>query len=153
MVAASLAFSAALVAYGASPQFWLAGVSLVLVGLTYGYAFTSFAGIAQQSAPDHMRGRVLAVNSFVLGILFPVGTLVQGAIADVTSLRAITAGSGVVLAVTLLALHFVDRSRNRSRDRSRDRSRHPDVNPEVTVDGSQLLPHTTTTTRSPRSGT
>ena len=149
MVVASLAFSVALVAYGASPQFWLAAVSLVFVGLTYGYAFTSFAGIAQQSAPDHMRGRVLAVNSFVLGILVPVGTLVQGAIADVTSLRAITAGSGVVLAMALVTLYLVDRSR------------HPEGQAagqavgqaEVTVDGSQLLPHTTTTTRSPRSGT
>ena len=46
---------------------------LTAIGLCYGYAFTSFASIAQQAAPDEMRGRVLAVNFMVLGILFPVG--------------------------------------------------------------------------------
>ena len=67
------------------------------MGLSYGYAFTSFAGIAQQAAPDALRGRVLAVNSFVLGVLYPVGALLQGALADSIGLRWVTAGSGVVL--------------------------------------------------------
>ena len=90
--------------YGSAPVFAVAAVGLVLVGLTYGFAFTSFAGIAQQVAPDEMRGRVLAVNSFVLGTMYPLGLLVQGVIADATSLRLVTAGSGVVLAVLLIVL-------------------------------------------------
>jgi acyl-coenzyme A thioesterase PaaI-like protein len=50
-----------------------------------------------------MRGRVLAVNSFVLGLLYPIGTLVQGALADVTGLRWVTAASGLtLLAVTIV---------------------------------------------------
>ncbi len=101
MSGASAALCVALIGYGLAPVFWTAALLLVVVGLAYGYAFTSFAGIAQTEAPDAMRGRVLAVNTFVLGIMFPVGTLVQGAIADVTSLRAVTAGSGVVLAAVL----------------------------------------------------
>ena len=44
-----------------------------------------------------MRGRVLAVNFLVLGIMFPVGTLIQGQIADAIGLRWTTAGSGIVL--------------------------------------------------------
>jgi MFS family permease len=104
MSAASGSLCVALVAYGLSPAFWTAAIALVAVGLTYGYAFTSFAGIAQHEAPDAMRGRVLAVNSFVLGILFPVGTLVQGAVADATSLRTVTAGSGFVLAGVLVVV-------------------------------------------------
>jgi predicted MFS family arabinose efflux permease len=51
-----------------------------------------------------MRGRVLAVNFLVLGFLFPIGTLIQGQIADAVGLRWTTAGSGVVLAFGLLAL-------------------------------------------------
>lgn len=104
LAASSFALCASLVLYGGAPVFALAAVGLVLVGLTYGYAFTSFAGIAQQVAPDEMRGRVLAVNSFVLGTMYPLGLLLQGAIADATSLRAVTVGSGVVLALVLLAL-------------------------------------------------
>jgi len=101
MLAASFAMCVALVLYGAAPVIWLAAPCLTLLGLSYGFAFTSFAGIAQQQAPDEMRGRVLAVNTFVLGVLFPLGTLVQGAIADATSLRATTVASGVALAVAL----------------------------------------------------
>jgi MFS family permease len=120
LVGAAVAFSASLVLYGSAPVLWLAAPALTLVGLSYGFAFTSMAGIAQQNAPDAMRGRVLAVNSFVLGIMYPAGTLVQGAIADVTSLRTVTVGSGVVLAVTLGALHALDRRRPPVADR------HPD---------------------------
>jgi MFS family permease len=118
MVTASLALSAALVLYGASPTLLVASVGLMFVGLAYGYAFTSFAGIAQHAAPDEMRGRVLAVNSFVLGILYPVGTLVQGALADLTSLRTVTIGSGILLSLGLLTLFALDRRRSDRRDRS-----------------------------------
>jgi len=94
----------ALVAYAVSPHLWVAATTLTLVGLCYGYAFTSFASVAQQAAPDDMRGRVLAVIFLVLGIMFPVGTLIQGQIADAVGLRWTTAGSGLVLAFGLLAL-------------------------------------------------
>jgi predicted MFS family arabinose efflux permease len=120
LVGAAVAFAASLVLYGSAPVLWLAAPALTLVGLTYGFAFTSMAGIAQHNAPDAMRGRVLAVNSFVLGIMYPAGTLVQGAIADVTSLRTVTVGSGVVLAVTLGALRVLDRRRAPVADRTVD---------------------------------
>jgi MFS family permease len=94
----------ALVGYGFAPRLWLAAPMLTVVGLCYGYAFTSFASIAQQAAPDDMRGRVLAVNFFILGVFFPVSTLIQGKIADAVGLRWTTAGSGVVLAAGLLVL-------------------------------------------------
>jgi MFS family permease len=94
----------ALVAYGIAPRLWLAAPALTLVGLCYGYAFTCFSSVAQQSAPDEMRGRVLAVNFAVLGIMFPIGTLIQGWIADGVGLRWTTAGSGLVLAAGLAVL-------------------------------------------------
>jgi predicted MFS family arabinose efflux permease len=94
----------ALIGYASAPWLWLAAVMLAFVGLFYGYAFTSFASITQQSAPDEMRGRVLAVNFMVLGMLFPIGTLIQGQIADAIGLRWTTAGSGVVLGAGLLVL-------------------------------------------------
>jgi len=96
--------SPALIAYAVAPRLWLAAAMLMVIGLSYGYAFTSFASITQQSAPDEMRGRVLAVNFMVLGVLFPIGALVQGQIADAVGLRWTTAGSGLVLAAGLAAL-------------------------------------------------
>ena len=103
LTGAVLLLGPALVLYAMAPQLWVAAIGLGIVGLVYGYAFTSFAGVAQQSAPDAMRGRVLAVNSFVLGLLYPIGTLVQGALADVAGLRWVTAASGLtLLAVTIV---------------------------------------------------
>ena len=78
MFAAVTALCPALVAYAVAPRVWLSAVTLMLIGLCYGYAFTSFASTTQQAAPDAMRGRVLAVNFMVLGLMFPVGSLIQG---------------------------------------------------------------------------
>ena len=104
LTGAVLLMGPALVLYAVAPKLWMAAIGLAFVGLLYGYCFTSFAGVAQQSAPDEMRGRVLAVNSFVLGLLFPVGTLIQGALADVAGLRWVTAASGVTLLAVAIVL-------------------------------------------------
>jgi MFS family permease len=104
LTGAVLLMGPALVLYAVAPKLWMAAIALAVVGLLYGYCFTSFAGIAQQSAPDEMRGRVLAVNSFVLGLLFPVGTLIQGALADTAGLRWVTATSGVTLLAVAIVL-------------------------------------------------
>jgi MFS family permease len=106
MLAAVTALGPALAFYGLAPTLWLSAIAIVLLGLMYGYSFTSFMGVAQESAPDEMRGRVLAVNSFVLGILFPIGSLLQGELADRVGLRWITVGSGVVLLVLLGVTRF-----------------------------------------------
>lgn len=113
LTGAVLLLGPALVFYGTAPHLWVAAIGLAFVGLLYGYSFTSFAGVAQQSAPDEMRGRVLAVNSFVLGLLYPIGTLVQGALADAAGLRWVTAMSGVTLLVvaTVLTIPHVRRMR------------------------------------------
>jgi MFS family permease len=101
MVGAIVALSPALVLYAIAPQLWLSGLALIAVGWAYGYAFTTFAGTAQEASPDDMRGRVLAVNFIVLGVMFPVGSLIQGRIADSVGLRWTTAGSGMLLALAL----------------------------------------------------
>jgi MFS family permease len=104
LTGAVLLMGPALVLYAIAPKLWMAAIGLAFVGLLYGYCFTSFAGVAQQSAPDEMRGRVLAVNSFVLGLLFPVGTLIQGALADAAGLRWVTAASGLTLLAVAIVL-------------------------------------------------
>jgi MFS family permease len=101
LVIATYGSAVALVGYGLAPRLAWSALGLLALGVTYGFCFTSYSSIAQQHAPDEMRGRVLAVNSFVLGIGFPVGTLVQGALADIVGLRTVTVASGVLLALVL----------------------------------------------------
>jgi len=110
MMAAVTALCPALVLYAVAPKLWVSAIALSIVGIIYGYSFTSFMGVAQQSAPDALRGRVLAVNSFVLGIMFPVGTLVQGELADRAGLRWVTAGSGVLLLMVVGIIRLQRRS-------------------------------------------
>lgn len=111
LAGAVAALCVSLVAYAAAPNLATMAAALLVVGVTYGLAFVSFSSIAQSCAPDEMRGRVLAVNSFVLGIGYPVGTLVQGVIADAVGLRWVTGGSAVVLAVVAApALRSLHRS-------------------------------------------
>ncbi len=109
MVSSLLLMCPLLVAYGVAPHLVLSAVALASVGWAYGYTFTSFAGTAQQQAPDDMRGRVLAVNAFVLGIMYPVGSLVQGRVADWVGLRWVTAGSGVLLGLVVALMTLTRR--------------------------------------------
>jgi len=113
MVGSLVALCPLLVIYGGVPVVALSAVALALVGLVYGYAFTSFAGTAQEHAPDEMRGRVLAVNAFVLGFLYLVGSLAQGRLADAVGLRWVTAGSGVLLGASVGGVFVVRALRRR----------------------------------------
>jgi MFS family permease len=102
VMAGSIAvLAAALVLYGAAPTLWVAAIGVAGCGFGYGTSFTTFAGLSQQAASDDMRGRVLAVNTFILGALYPVGALVQGWLSDRIGLKWVTAGSGVLLGAGL----------------------------------------------------
>jgi len=101
MVSGGAIFGVALVVYGGAPTLWVAALGLGFAGFGYGSAFTSFGGVAQEAAPDEMRGRVLAVNSFVIGTCYPLSTVIQGLLADRIGLRPVTVASGVLLLVAL----------------------------------------------------
>jgi predicted MFS family arabinose efflux permease len=62
--------------------------------------------ITQLRAPAVLRGRVMATGMLTLGTLYPLGSVVQGAVADHIGLRATTAAAAVVLAVLLIALRL-----------------------------------------------
>jgi MFS family permease len=104
MVWSAFAFGAVIVGYGAAPSLWLAAVGLLAIGVTYGWAFLAFSATAQQSAAPEMRGRALAVNSFVLGVGYPLSALLQGRIADSVGLRAVTIVSGAALCLVMVVL-------------------------------------------------
>lgn len=95
-------FAAALVFYGAAPALWVAAIGLTGCGFGYGSSFTTFAGVSQEAATEDMRGRALAVNTFILGALYPIGALFQGWLSDAVGLRWVTGGSGVLLFAALL---------------------------------------------------
>jgi MFS family permease len=97
LLASLVAVCVFLVAYGLAPDLWLGAAALVLVGAAYIGVLAGCNTIVQLYAPAELRGRMLGIYMMALGILYPVGALAQGAIADVTGIRAVTAGGAVVL--------------------------------------------------------
>jgi predicted MFS family arabinose efflux permease len=93
----------ALIAYASAPNLAVSAVTLLVVGALYLGALSSFTTIAQLRAPPKLRGRILAVYTVILGSLYPLGSVVQGKVADHIGLRATTAGSAVLILLTLLA--------------------------------------------------
>jgi predicted MFS family arabinose efflux permease len=97
----------ALVVYAVMPNIVLASIAIFAVGFLYLGALSSFTSIAQLRAPAAVRGRVMSLLMVLLGSLYPVGALTQGAIADVIGLRATTAGAAVIMFMILVVAKFV----------------------------------------------
>jgi MFS family permease len=92
----------ALVAYAVMPNLALSAVAIFAVGFLYLGALSSFTSIAQLRAPAAVRGRVMSLLMVLLGSLYPIGALAQGAIADAIGLRATTAGAAVIMLAILV---------------------------------------------------
>jgi MFS family permease len=97
----------ALVLYGLSPNLWWMVPALGLVGAAYMGCMSTFSTIGQTRAPEGSRGRVMAINNATLGVLYPIGAVLQGALGDRVGLRWVTVGSGVVMIVVMLAVRVL----------------------------------------------
>jgi MFS family permease len=93
----------ALVAYALAPTLALGAGAIFVVGAVYLGCLSSFTTIAQLRAPAELRGRVLSALMVLLGLLYPIGSVVQGAIADQVGLRVTTAAAAVLLAGSFVA--------------------------------------------------
>src|SRR5262249_20003331 len=92
----------ALTLYAFAPTLALSVLSLFFAGAFYRGALSTFTTVAQLRAPANIRGRVLAVNTVILGALYPLGAVVQGKIADSIGLRETTFGAAALMAVWLV---------------------------------------------------
>jgi predicted MFS family arabinose efflux permease len=82
-------------------------VAIFAVGALYLGSLSSFTTVAQLRAPAELRGRVVSVLMMLIGALYPVGSIVQGAIADQIGLRATTTAAAVLLGVLLLGARLL----------------------------------------------
>ena len=94
-----------LVLYGFAPSLWTAAAAFVAVGAGYIAVLSGLNTVVQLRAPVEARGRVLSIYMMGLGIVYPIGAVVQGAVADRFGVRAVTIGGALVLlaAMALLA--------------------------------------------------
>jgi MFS family permease len=101
---ALFALPVALVLYGAAPSFAFAVAAIVVVGACYIGVLSGLNTVVQVHAPPEARGRILGLYMLALGTIYPIGALAEGQLADLQGIRAVTAGSGVVLLVTLIVV-------------------------------------------------
>lgn len=99
-----------LVAYGLAGGLWFDAVAIALVGAAYIGVLSGLNTVVQLRAPAAARGRVLGIYMMSLGTIYPVGAIVEGALGQRFGIREVTAASGVVLALVLMAVAVTRRS-------------------------------------------
>jgi MFS family permease len=105
LLADLVAVSSLLVVYGMAPNLWVGAGALLLVGAAYIGVLAGCNTLVQLHAPDDLRGRMLGLFMMALGVLYPIGALSQGAMANLFGIRAVTAGGALsLLAVVALVM-------------------------------------------------
>jgi predicted MFS family arabinose efflux permease len=96
----------ALCVYAFSPNLLFGVAALFVVGLVYIGVLSGLSTVVQLRAPTAYRGRVLSFYLVALGVSYPIGSLLQGPIADQVGLAWTTLGAAALLVVTLLGLRM-----------------------------------------------
>jgi MFS family permease len=107
LLAGLTALPVVLVGYALAPTLEVAVVAIFFVGAAYLCCLSSFTTVAQLRAPTEMRGRVMSALMVLLGVLYPIGSVVQGWIADGIGMRATTAGAALLLGAALVAIKLL----------------------------------------------
>jgi MFS family permease len=106
LLAAIFVFGLSIILFGLSTFFWLSVFALFLSGLADGISVVIRQTILQLKTPDHMRGRVGAVNSIFVGSSNELGAFESGATAKLmgTVTSVVFGGSVTLLTVIVTAL-------------------------------------------------
>jgi MFS family permease len=108
----TVGFSSTLLALAPQRTVALCAVLLFVTGLCFSLWTANSQSLLQLTAPDELRGRVLSLWLFAFAGLTPVGGLVAGWLAEVGGTElAFSVSGGVCLAISLVALRAVARSR------------------------------------------
>ncbi|HUR22920.1 MAG TPA: MFS transporter [Acidimicrobiales bacterium] len=99
-----LATPAALCVYAATPSVTSAVAALALVGALYIGILSGLSTVVLVRAPAEFRARVLSLYFVALGTIYPLGALLQGAVADRVGLGWATAGGASLLVALVLAI-------------------------------------------------
>ncbi len=101
LLAAIFGFGVCIIIFGLSTWFWLSVFALFMSGVTDGISVVIRQTILQLKTPDHMRGRVAAVNSIFVGSSNELGAFESGLTAKLmgTATAVVFGGSMTLLVV------------------------------------------------------
>ncbi len=94
-------FGLATIVFGLSDNFWLSCLALALTGAFDNVSMVIRHVVVQMSTPNHMRGRVSAVNNIFVGSSNELGGFESGAVAQFYSplISVVSGGIGTLLVV------------------------------------------------------
>lgn len=78
-----------IVIYAAAPSLWTAAAALVAVGAAYIGVLSGLMTVVQVRVADDLRARVLSLYMVALGVVYPIGAVVQGKLGDEFGLRTV----------------------------------------------------------------
>lgn len=97
-------FGISMIIFGASKLMWLSVVALFLSGVFDGVSMVIRQTILQLKTPDHMRGRVGAVNSMFVGSSNELGALESGIAARIFGAPLAVILGGTVTLITVVVI-------------------------------------------------
>jgi MFS family permease len=98
LLSAIFAFGICIIVFGLSSVFWLSVAALFLSGIFDGISVVIRQTILQLKTPDHMRGRVSAVNSIFVGSSNELGAFESGLTAKLMgTVTAVVFGGSMTL--------------------------------------------------------
>jgi MFS family permease len=89
-------FGLAMIVFGLSQSFWLSLVMLMLSGACDGVSVVIRRAVLRLLSPDHLRGRIAAVNSVFIGSSNEIGALESGIAASLLGARPAVWLGGIV---------------------------------------------------------
>lgn len=95
---------AAEVAYALAPTLLAAAAALFVMGGAYVGSLTGLNTTVQLHAPVRERSRILALYTLSLSVFYPLGALVESALARAWGVREVSAGAALLLAAGLGAV-------------------------------------------------
>lgn len=100
-------FGAAIIAFGLSQNLWLCALFLFVSGCCDSISVVIRSSIMQLTTPNHMRGRVSAINGIFIGSSNELGALESGIAASLMGLvPSIIFGGVATIAVVLATYHL-----------------------------------------------
>ena len=92
--------------YAVAPTLASAIPAFIAVGFGYISVLSGLNTVVQLRAPVETRGRILSIYMMALGLVYPLGAVVQGWLADTLGIRAVTFWGALILLglVTLAAV-------------------------------------------------
>lgn len=109
LVGLMTAMPVGLILYGAGASVGTAGaaVGVAIMGGLYMMALITFSSVAQTRAPASLRGRAVSVNTTILGIVYPIGALLEGALGDRIGVDRATIAAGTLFGLIILAVRLL----------------------------------------------